>query len=71
MNSGVISASRTPTKIKLPPALARNSEFAGAGPFLTALNAPKNPAGDEVTGPVKWLTLRSDRNDKYAQLDGQ
>jgi triacylglycerol lipase len=43
------------------------NEFAGNGPFLQALNAPGNPAGDEVTGPVKWLTLRSDRNDKFAQ----
>src|SRR3954470_20288316 len=43
------------------------SEFAGNGPFLQALNAPKDAAGDEVTGPVKWLTIRSDSNDKYAQ----
>lgn len=49
------------------PGRAPGSEFAGNGPFLQALNAPKNAAGDEVTGPVKWLTLRSDRNDKYAQ----
>jgi triacylglycerol lipase len=46
------------------------SEFNGAGPFLRALNAPKNAAGDEVTGPVQWLTIRSDNNDKYAQPDG-
>jgi pimeloyl-ACP methyl ester carboxylesterase len=46
------------------------SEFNGAGPFLTALNRPKNAAGDEVTGPVRWMTIRSDRNDKYAQPDG-
>lgn len=46
------------------------NEFAGTGPFLTALNAPKNAAGDEVTGPVKWMTLRSDNNDKFAQPDG-
>ncbi len=46
------------------------NEFSGTGPFLTALNAPKNAAGDEVTGPVKWLTLRSDNNDKFAQPDG-
>ena len=42
------------------------NEFAGTGPFLMALNTPKNAAGDEVTGPVKWLTLRSDNNDKFA-----
>lgn len=46
------------------------NEFSGNGPFLTGLNAPKNAAGDEVTGPVKWLTLRSDNNDKFAQPDG-
>ena len=46
------------------------SEFSGTGPFMTALNAPKNAAADEVTGPVKWATIRSDHNDKYAQPDG-
>lgn len=46
------------------------SEFAGTGVFLTALNTPKNASGDEVTGPVKWMTIRSDNNDKYAQPDG-
>lgn len=46
------------------------NEFSGTGPFLTGLNAPKNAAGDEVTGPVKWMTIRSDNNDKYAQPDG-
>lgn len=53
------------------PGRAPGSEFAGNGPFLQALNAPRNAAGDEVTGPVKWLTLRSDGNDKYAQPTGQ
>jgi triacylglycerol lipase len=48
-----------------------NSEFSALGPFITGLNAPKNAAGDEVTGPVKWMTIRSDNNDKYAQPDGQ
>jgi triacylglycerol lipase len=47
------------------------SEFAGNGPFLQALNAPKNAAGDEVAGPVKWMTIRSDNNDKFAQPHGQ
>jgi pimeloyl-ACP methyl ester carboxylesterase len=45
------------------------NEFAGTGPFLTGLNAPRNAAGDEVTGPVRWMTIRSDNNDKYAQPD--
>ena len=52
------------------PGFNEASEFAGTGPFLKALNAPKNAAGDEVTGPVKWMTVRSDNNDKYAQPDG-
>ena len=47
------------------------NEFNGAGPYLKGLNAPKDAAGDEVTGPVKWMTIRSDSNDKYAQPDGQ
>ena len=50
--------------------LSDTSEFAGHGPFLTALNRPKNAAGDEVAGPVKWMTVRSDSNDKFAQPDG-
>nr|WP_145547345.1 alpha/beta fold hydrolase [Variovorax boronicumulans] len=50
--------------------LSDRSEFAGHGPFLRALNAPKNAAGDEVTGPVRWMTVRSDGNDKFAQPDG-
>ncbi len=52
------------------PGRAPGNEFAGNGPFLQALNKPKNAAGDEVTGPVKWLTIRSDHNDKYAQPKG-
>ncbi|MBL0151487.1 MAG: alpha/beta fold hydrolase [Ideonella sp.] len=51
-------------------ALRPGSEFNGAGTFLQALNAPKGPNGDEVTPGVRWLTLRSDNNDKYAQPDG-
>ena len=46
------------------------TEFNGAGPFLMGLNAPKGAAGDEVTPGVKWMTIRSDNNDKYAQPDG-
>ncbi|WP_299791952.1 alpha/beta fold hydrolase [Ramlibacter sp.] len=53
------------------PGRAPGSEFAGNGPFLQALNQPKNANGDEVTGPVKWLTIRSDGNDKYAQPKGR
>ena len=46
------------------------SEFSGVGNFLKSLNTPRNAAGDEVTGPVKWMTIRSDSNDKFAQPDG-
>lgn len=53
------------------PGFNEGSEFSGTGPFLKGLNAPKNAQGDEVTGPVQWMTLRSDRNDKYAQPDGE
>jgi len=52
------------------PGFREGSEFSGTGPFLTRLNAPKNAAGDEVAGPVRWMTIRSDSNDKFAQPDG-
>lgn len=47
-----------------------NSEFNGAGAFIRQLNQPKGPNGDEVTPGVEWLTLRSDKEDKYTQADG-
>jgi pimeloyl-ACP methyl ester carboxylesterase len=50
--------------------LREGSEFSGLSPFIRQLNAPKNAAGDEVTPGVKWLTIRSENNDKYAQPDG-
>jgi triacylglycerol lipase len=53
------------------PGRTEGSEFSGTGPFVTGLNKPKDAAGDEVVGPVKWLTIRSDHNDKYAQPDGR
>ncbi|MEO5737874.1 MAG: alpha/beta fold hydrolase [Variovorax sp.] len=46
------------------------SEFSGLSSFIQQLNAPKGANGDEVTPGVRWLTLRSDSNDKYAQPDG-
>ncbi len=52
------------------PARALGSEFNGAGRFLTALNAPQGPERLEVAPGVRWLTIRSDNNDKYAQPDG-
>jgi triacylglycerol lipase len=46
-----------------------DNEFNGAGRFLTRLNA-SGTNGDEVVAGIAWLTIRSDRNDKYAQPDG-
>ena len=51
-------------------AMRPNNEFNGAGPVLARLNAPKGPNGDEVTPGPRWMTLRSDTNDKFAQPDG-
>jgi triacylglycerol lipase len=48
-----------------------DSEFNGSGPFLTQLNSPQGPDGSEVTAGVAFLTLRSDKNDKFAQPMGQ
>lgn len=47
------------------------SEFNGNGPFLTALNAPQGREELEVTPGVKFMTLRSDTIDKFAQPDGR
>jgi triacylglycerol lipase len=52
------------------PAYRPGNEFNGAGPFLTKLNAPQGPQGGEVTPGVRWMTVRSDANDKFAQPDG-
>jgi pimeloyl-ACP methyl ester carboxylesterase len=46
------------------------SEFNGVGPFLTRLNTPQGPNGNEVAAGMRWLTIRSDGYDKYAQPDG-
>ena len=43
-----------------------NNEFNGLGSFLSNLNA-----GDEVQPEVRFMTTRSDTNDKYAQPDGK
>ena len=60
-------------------AVRPGNEFNGAGAFLQALNAPKAADGSllppgsdglEITPGVRWLTLRSDNNDKFAQPDG-
>ncbi|MET0543631.1 MAG: alpha/beta fold hydrolase [Variovorax sp.] len=52
------------------PGFNEQSEFSALSTFLRQLNAPQGPNGDEVTPGVKWLTLRSDNNDKFAQPDG-
>ncbi len=44
----------------------RGSEFNGKGAFLTQLNA----GPEEVVAGVRFMTIRSDSNDKYAQPDG-
>lgn len=51
------------------PAWRPGNEFNGAGPFLTALNNQGGP-GVEITPGPRWLTVRSDANDKFAQPDG-
>jgi triacylglycerol lipase len=68
--SHVILGGGTNHGVQAIPGFNEGGEFSGTGPFMTALNKPKNAAGDEVTGPVRWLTIRSDNNDKYAQPDG-
>ena len=57
--------------VRADPAGNPNNEFHGAGPFLSGLNAAKGPNGDEVTPGVRWMTLRSDNNDKFAQPEGR
>ena len=52
------------------PSFRPNNEFNGAGPYLTGLNAPKGPNGNEVSPGPQWMTLRSDNFDKFAQPDG-
>ncbi len=47
------------------------SEFNGQAPFLKALNSPQGPDGLEVTPGVRFMTLRSDNYDKFAQPDGR
>ncbi len=53
------------------PGFRENSEFSALSTFMKQLNEPKNAQGDEVTPGVKWLTIRSENNDKYAQPDGR
>lgn len=54
------------------PGYEEGSEFSGTGAFLTALNHAPDGSGAEVRGAdVRWLTIRSDRNDKYAQPTGE
>ena len=43
-----------------------DNEFHGAGPFLTRLNTP-----EEIVPGIRWMTIRSDGNDKYAQPEGR
>lgn len=47
------------------------NEFNGASPFMKTLNSPQGPDGLEVTPGVRFMTIRSDNYDKYAQPDGR
>ncbi len=51
------------------PGFRPTNEFNGAGPFLKALNN-QGAAGVEITPGPRWMTIRSDNNDKFAQPDG-
>lgn len=51
------------------PGFRPTNEFNGAGPFLTALNNQGGP-GIEITPGPRWMTIRSEDNDKFAQPDG-
>jgi hypothetical protein len=55
--------------VRFEPANGLGSEFNGAGTFLQSLNNQGAP-GVEVTPGPQWLTIRSDRNDKFAQPEG-
>ena len=52
------------------PGFNERSEFSARSAFIQQLNTSKGSSGDEVTPGVRWLTLRSDSNDKFAQPDG-
>ncbi len=52
------------------PGFNERSEFSARSALIQQLNMPKGPSGEEVTPGVRWLTLRSDNNDKFAQPDG-
>ena len=56
VNHGVIVSER----------MLLGSEFNGASPFMRDLNSTP----DEVLPGVRFMTIRSDRDDKYAQPDG-
>jgi triacylglycerol lipase len=51
------------------PSSGTANEFNGAGPFLQALNNQGAP-GVEITPGPRWMTVRSDANDKFAQPEG-
>lgn len=51
------------------PSARLDNEFNGAGRFLVRLNTA-GANGNEVPAGIAWMTIRSDRNDKYAQPDG-
>jgi len=75
MNGGAAKVSHailggTPNHgVRFDPVNNPSNEFNGAGPFLQALN-DQGAAGVEVTPGPRWMTIRSDNNDKFAQPEG-
>jgi pimeloyl-ACP methyl ester carboxylesterase len=75
MNGGAAKVSHailggTPNHgVRSDPAVNPGNEFNGAGPFLQALNN-QGAAGVEITPGPRWMTIRSDNNDKFAQPEG-
>ena len=55
--------------VRVDPANNPGNEFNGAGPFLQARNN-QGARGVEITPGPKWMTIRSDNNDKFAQPEG-
>jgi pimeloyl-ACP methyl ester carboxylesterase len=55
--------------VRVDAANGTGNEFNGAGPFLQGLNNQGAPGVELTTGP-RWMTIRSDNNDKFAQPEG-
>ena len=64
------SAARRTTACGPSRASARTTSSMASGRSSARSTRPRAPNGDEVTPGVRWMTMRSDNNDKYAQPDG-